>query len=112
MDSVAVFQAWARRVKETIDQATTTEVSSIHVDLWFERQFFSRLLESVPPGVDEILAVLRVVDLVRGRSSRGIDRHGAHRARTRSSADAGSHPGLDQAIIEKSGPPPYTRPGT
>jgi arsenite-transporting ATPase len=70
MDSVAVFQAWARRVKEAIDQATTTEVSSIHVDLWFERQFFTRLLESVPPGVDEILAVLRVVDLVRRRSSR------------------------------------------
>jgi arsenite-transporting ATPase len=70
MDSVAVFQAWARRVKETIDQATTAEVSSIHVDLWFERQFFTRLLESVPPGVDEILAVLRVVDLVRRRSSR------------------------------------------
>lgn len=70
MDSVAVFQAWARRVKETIDQATTTEVSRIHVDLWFERQFFSRLLESVPPGVDEILAVLRVVDLVQRRSSR------------------------------------------
>jgi arsenite-transporting ATPase len=70
MDSVAVFKVWAQRVKETIDQATTTEVSSIHVDLWFERQFFSRLLESVPPGVDEILAVLRVVDLVRRRSSR------------------------------------------
>jgi arsenite-transporting ATPase len=70
MDSVAVFNAWARRVKEMIDEATTAEVSSVHVDLWFERQFFSRLLESVPPGVDEILAVLRVVDLVRGRSSR------------------------------------------
>jgi arsenite-transporting ATPase len=70
MDSVAVFQVWARRVKEAIDQATTAEVSSVHVDLWFERQFFSRLLESVPPGVDEILAVLRVVDLVGGRSSR------------------------------------------
>jgi len=70
MDSVAVFTAWARRVKEMIEEATTGEVSSVHVDLWLERQFFSRLLESVPPGVDEILAVLRVVDLVRRRSSR------------------------------------------
>lgn len=70
MDSVAVFKAWAGRVREMIDEATTAKVSSVHVDLWFERQFFSRLLESVPPGVDEILAVLRVVDLVRGRSSR------------------------------------------
>ena len=70
MDSAAVFKAWARRVKEMIDEATTARVSSVHVDLWFERQFFSRLLESVPPGVDEILAVLRVVDLVGRRSSR------------------------------------------
>jgi arsenite/tail-anchored protein-transporting ATPase len=70
MDSVAVFKAWGRRVKEMIDEATTAKVSSVHVDLWFERQFFSRLLDSVPPGVDEILAVLRVVDLVRSRSSR------------------------------------------
>jgi arsenite-transporting ATPase len=70
MDSVAIFTGWARRIKATIEQATTAEVSSVHVDLWFERQLFSRLLESVPPGVDEILAVLRVLDMVRGRSGR------------------------------------------
>ena len=69
MDAVAVFKAWAGRVKEMINKATTAEVSSVHVDLWFERQLFSQLLESVPPGMDEILAVLRVLDLVRGRSS-------------------------------------------
>ena len=70
MDSVAIFTAWARRIKATIEEATTAEVSSVHVDLWFERQLFSRLLESVPPGVDEILAVLRVLEMVRGRSGR------------------------------------------
>lgn len=70
MDAVAVFRAWARRVREMIDEATTTEVSSVHIDLWFERKLFSQLLESVPPGLDEILAVLRVLDLVRRRSSR------------------------------------------
>ena len=69
MDAVAVFRGWAGRVKEMINKATTGEVSSVHVDLWFERQLFSQLLESVPPGMDEILAVLRVLDLVRGRSS-------------------------------------------
>ena len=69
MDAVAVFRAWARRVKQMINEATTGEVSSVHVDLWFERQLFSQLLESVPPGMDEILAVLRVLDLVRGRSN-------------------------------------------
>jgi arsenite/tail-anchored protein-transporting ATPase len=70
MDAVAVFKAWARRVKEMIDEATRGEVSSVHVDLWFERQLFSQLLESVPPGLDEILAVLRVLDLVRRGSGR------------------------------------------
>jgi arsenite-transporting ATPase len=70
MDAVAVFTAWAGRVRQMIDDATTAEVSKVHIDLWFERQLFSRLLESVPPGMDEILAVLRVLDLVRRRSSR------------------------------------------
>src|SRR5690348_586434 len=70
MDAVGVFRAWAGRVKEMINEATTAEVSSVHIDLWFERQLFSQLLESVPPGLDEILAVLRVFDLVRRRSSR------------------------------------------
>lgn len=70
MDAAAVFRTWVRRVKGMIDSATTAEVSSVHVDLWFERQLFSQLLESVPPGLDEILAVLRVLDLVQARSSR------------------------------------------
>lgn len=70
MDAVALFRAWARGVKEMIEQATSAEVSKVHVDLWFERQLFSQLLESVPPGLDEILAVIRVLDLVRGHTSR------------------------------------------
>jgi len=70
MDADAVFRAWAGGVKDTIDAATSAEVSSVHVDLWFERQLFSQLLESVPPGLDEILAVTRVLDLVRERTSR------------------------------------------
>lgn len=70
MDAVALFRSWARGVKEMIDEATSAEVSNVHVDLWFERQLFSQLLESVPPGLDEILAVLRVLELVQGHSSR------------------------------------------
>ena len=56
------------RIREMIDEATTAEVSTMHVDLSFERQLFTQLLESVPPGLDEILAVLRVLDLVREAS--------------------------------------------
>jgi len=72
MDAVAVFQRWARGIKEMIDAATTGEVASVHVDLWFERQLFSQLLESVPPGLDEVLAVLRVLDMVQRGSSRVV----------------------------------------
>ncbi len=69
MDAVAIFRAWAGRMKKTIEEATTSEISRVHVDLWFERQLFSQLLESVPPGLDEILAVLQVLEMlqVRGR---------------------------------------------
>lgn len=70
MDAAAIFKTWARGVKQMIDTATTAEVSSVHLDLWFERQLFSELLESVPPGLDEILAVLRILEMVQTRSSR------------------------------------------
>ncbi len=70
MDALAVFRNWARGIRQMIDDATTAEVSAVHVDLWFERQLFTQLLESVPPGLDEILAVLRVLDLLQKPSSR------------------------------------------
>ncbi|MBV8050335.1 MAG: ArsA family ATPase, partial [Acidobacteriaceae bacterium] len=64
MDSVAAFRNWASHVKDLIDSHTASEASKIHVDLWFERQFFEQLLDSVPPGVDELLAVFRILDLL------------------------------------------------
>ena len=64
MDALAVFRTWARGIRQMIDEATTAEVSAVHVDLWFERRLFTQLLESVPPGLDEILAVLRVLALL------------------------------------------------
>ena len=70
MDAIAIFGTWARGIRQMIDDATTAEISAVHVDLWFERRLFTQLLESVPPGLDEILAVLRVLDLVRNRSSK------------------------------------------
>jgi len=64
MDSVAAFRSWAARTKDLIDSSMTSDRTKIHVDLWFERQLFEQLLESVPPGVDEILAVFRILDLL------------------------------------------------
>jgi arsenite/tail-anchored protein-transporting ATPase len=64
MDSMATFRNWASRIKDLIDSYTAADSSQIHVDLWFERNLFEQLLESVPPGVDEILAVFRILDLL------------------------------------------------
>jgi len=72
MDSVAMFRDWAQGMKDLVDRATTSERSSVHVDLWFERQLFVRLLDSVPPGLDEILGVFRIFDLLGAKSRRVI----------------------------------------
>jgi arsenite-transporting ATPase len=44
----------------------------VHVDLWFERQLFSSLLDSVPPGLDEVMAVFRILDLISGKKERVV----------------------------------------
>jgi arsenite/tail-anchored protein-transporting ATPase len=64
MDAIALYRQWVRELRENIEDATTSEVSGIHVDLSFERQLLSALLEIVPPGVDEVLAIFRIMDLL------------------------------------------------
>jgi arsenite-transporting ATPase len=64
MDAIALYRQWVRELRENIEDTTTSEVSGIHVDLSFERQLLSALLEIVPPGVDEVLAIFRIMDLL------------------------------------------------
>lgn len=64
MDSAAEFAAWVRGVKDKIDQALSLEQSGVHVELSFERRLFTALLDIVPPGVDEVFAVFRILDLL------------------------------------------------
>jgi arsenite/tail-anchored protein-transporting ATPase len=73
MDSFAIFGQWVREVRANIEDATGTEVSGIHIDLSFERQLLSELLEIVPPGVDEVLAIFRILDLLSNDLSSGRD---------------------------------------
>ena len=78
-DSVGEFRRWSERMKDRIATALGSTHSGIHVDLTFERQLLVALLDIVPPGVDEIFAVFRVLDLLEGgpaqsSSSRGKDR--------------------------------------
>ena len=70
LDAIALFRAWISDLRSAIQDATSSEVSGIHLDLSFERQLLSELLEIVPPGVDEVLAVFRIFDLVADGSAR------------------------------------------
>lgn len=72
MDSAALFREWIADIRSKIDQATRAEVSGLHVDLSFERQLLSQLLEIVPPGIDEVLAIFRIMNLLRDGSQRVV----------------------------------------
>jgi len=64
MDSVAEFRRWAEGIKDALDRAFSVPGRGVHLDLSFDREIFFRLLEVVPPGVDEIFSIFRVLDLV------------------------------------------------
>ncbi|MCU1272520.1 MAG: arsenite efflux ATP-binding protein ArsA [Acidobacteriaceae bacterium] len=70
LDSIALFRSWVAEIQEEVDSATTSEHSGVHVDLSFERQMLSALLDIVPPGLDEVLAIFRIVDLRAGTSGK------------------------------------------
>jgi arsenite-transporting ATPase len=73
MDAARAFAQWVESIRARIDAALTSERSGVHLDLSFERRLFSALLDIVPPGVDEVFAVFRIVDLVAGRQRAVID---------------------------------------
>ena len=72
LDSVSLFKSWVADIRAEIESATRVEDSGLHVDLSFERQLFSELLEIVPPGLDEVLAIFRIIDLLAGPSRKII----------------------------------------
>lgn len=69
IDAVAEYRRWAEQMEQAVERATSTEVRGVHLDLTFERDLFLALLEVVPPGVDEIFATFRILDLA-GRQRR------------------------------------------
>jgi arsenite-transporting ATPase len=66
LDAVSLFQNWIGEIRGEINDATTGEYSGVHVDLSFERRLFSELLEIVPPGLDEVLAIFQIVEMLDG----------------------------------------------
>ncbi|HTK94278.1 MAG TPA: ArsA family ATPase, partial [Terriglobales bacterium] len=72
LDAVAEFRSWAERMKRKLDEALGTEVQGVHVDLTLDREIFAALLDIVPPGVDELFAIFRILDLLEARRGRVV----------------------------------------
>ena len=72
-DAVAHYKRWAGEMQERISEAMTAESGGIHLDLSFDREVLLALLDIVPPGVDEVFATLRILDLVRAERRVVID---------------------------------------
>ncbi len=72
LDSVALYRNWVGEMREEIDSATSVRRSGVQVDLSYERKLFSELLEIVPPGLDEILAIFRIMEISQGSSRKVI----------------------------------------
>jgi arsenite-transporting ATPase len=72
VDSVAEFRVWADAMQEKIAGAFSQQRSGIQVDVSFDRQIFSALLDIVPPGVDEIFAIFKILDLTSEGSQRVV----------------------------------------
>ena len=64
IDSTAEYLAWSRKVKRIISQSLEVERGGVHVELSFEHEMISALLDIVPPGVDEIFAVFKLLDFI------------------------------------------------
>lgn len=71
LDSLALFRRWVDEVRAEVESATSAQYSGVHVDLSYERRLFTELLEIVPPGLDEVLAIFRIIELL-GAPSRKV----------------------------------------
>jgi arsenite-transporting ATPase len=70
-DALHQFQLWAAEMKQKVERAFGNGGSrGVHIDLSFDRRIIAALLDIVPPGVDEILAIFRVLDLLKPERSK------------------------------------------
>lgn len=62
LDASAAFREWADEMKAKVNRGFSSDDRGVHVDLSFERRILTALLDLVPPGVDEISAIFRILD--------------------------------------------------
>jgi arsenite-transporting ATPase len=63
-DSVGQYQQWAARMRDKLDNALSMQTGGLHLDFTFEKHVFAALMDVVPPGVDELFSIFRVLDLL------------------------------------------------
>lgn len=78
IDSVAEFRRWAARIRQKLDSELSIQSGGLHVDLTFEKQVFAALMDIVPPGVDEVFATFRIVDLLDQKSGDLVQEKNGH----------------------------------
>ena len=72
-DAMQQFREWSSQLRARLTEAMTGEERGVHLDLSLDRKFLLALLEVVPPGVDEIFAIFRILDLLRAGGRVVID---------------------------------------
>lgn len=70
IDSVSAFRQWAARITQKLNSELSMESGGLHVDLTFEKEIFAALLDIIPPGVDEVFAIFRILDLLQAKSGK------------------------------------------
>lgn len=73
VDSVSEFRRWTARITQKLNSELSMQSGGLHVDLTFEKQVFAALMDVVPPGVDEVFAIFRILDLLKSRGRVFID---------------------------------------
>ncbi len=63
-DAVAEFQALKTEYAEEVEQFLGALMNMDRIDLVFDRQVIERLLDLSPPGLDEVMALTRVMELM------------------------------------------------
>jgi arsenite-transporting ATPase len=65
IDAVDEYRKWASQMRRRVDEGLTNEGDrGLHLDLTYDRELLDALLDVVPPGVDEIFAILRISEIV------------------------------------------------
>jgi arsenite-transporting ATPase len=63
LEAAALFREWIAELRNEVDSSARATVSGVHLDLSFERELLSALLDIVPPGLDEVLAIFRISEM-------------------------------------------------